>query len=130
MSAVLALGSCGGGRSPETPVGSPQDHSEVRGVVAAYFRAVDGNDGRRMCGALTAELRLYVARLQQTSCAKALEAESRRLPESPNGYRIRDVRIDGNRAMVSLGGVADGARMQPLRVRSSWQIASASGAGA
>lgn len=127
---MLALASCGGGREPDTSVGSLKDRSEVRGVVAAYFRAVDGNDGRRMCGALTPELRRYVARLQQTSCAKALEGESRRLPESLNGYRIREVRIEGNRAMVALGGVAGSARMQLLRVGGSWQIASAPGLGA
>lgn len=38
------------------------DRSDLRGVVAAYFRAVDANDGRHMCGALTPELRRYVAR--------------------------------------------------------------------
>lgn len=103
----------------------------MRAAATAYFRAVGAHDGRKMCASLTAELRRHIARLQQSSCQEAMRAESRSLPESLNGYRVTGVRVEGDRATVSLGGGAAGTGRMVLRGASgSWKISSAPGLGA
>lgn len=127
----VALLGCGStGRPAGEPTAGPGE-ARVRAVVTRYFEAARAGDTGRMCATLTEELERHVARLQATSCEKALSAELRNLPESLMGYEVTPggVRIDGRTATVSLDGPGGEDRMTLERRGRVWTIATAPGMG-
>jgi hypothetical protein len=111
------------------PSGGVPSSDPVRATVESYFRAVGRADGGAICARLSERLRLRVARLQSSSCERALAAEARRLPESLNAYRVVRVERTGQSAAVSLEGEGVREEMQLGREGGAWRITSAPGLG-
>lgn len=126
---MLALVGCGAENPSAAQPATNAAENQVREIVRTYFRDAHAGDARGMCASFTDELARYVARLQQTSCHKALRAELRYLPDSLSGYEIQAARIDGDTAVVSLDGAGGKDVITLRRAGAGWEIETAPGLG-